>query len=134
METGKQECLAPFNAGSTGSAVDLASFVAGPSGCEIDAELGSTSCDCGFVEVDEGADESDVGVGASLHRGVHRLHEVLATIWVDGMVSGMGCDYDPCCALAFRKAGRNREHDGVSEGNDCLLHRGFLIVAFRDGP
>lgn len=94
-----------FDAGSAFPAVDFATFVAGPGVGEVDGEFGSSLCDVFFAEVDEGAEDGDVGVGAGGDGLGHGGEEVFATVGVDGVVAGVGSDDEAFGSDAFGVAG-----------------------------
>lgn len=124
---GEEEGFAAFDAGAAGAAVAGVAFVAGPGFAVVDVEAVAEPGDGGFVEVDEGAEQFDTGVGAFGHGGGHGVHEGFAAVGVDGVVAGVGGDDEGVRATTFSKAGGDGEHDGVAKGDDCALH-GFLGV------
>ncbi len=126
-DTCEEEGFAAFDAGAAGAAVAGVAFVAGPGFGVVDVEAMAEGGDGGFVEVDEGAEEFDAGVGAFGHGGGHGVHEGFAAVGVDGVVAGMGGDDEGFGAAAFGEAGGDGEHDAVAEGDDGALH-GFLGV------
>ena len=85
----------------TGAAVDLATFLAGPSLGVVHAEVVTELGDGGFIQMDEGPQQLDPGVGPLAHGCCDALHERLPAVGIYGAISRMGGDGNGLCAPAF---------------------------------
>ena len=113
--------------------MDFSALVARPGFSVIDAERFSLVCYVGLGNVRVGGVYRDVCVGARRNCCRHILHEFLATVGIDVVVTEVVCHHHSCKVAAFGKPSRNGKHDAVAERYHGRFHVLVGVVPFGDG-
>jgi len=126
------EGFAPFNAGATAAAVDVAALVAGPRFLKGQAEFCAAPHDVGLGPIDEGAAEFDRTPVAESDGLGHGVGKLVAAIGVDRVVAAVGGVGNLFSANGEGMSGGDGQQDHVSIWHNGGLHRFLGVVSLGD--